>query len=105
LIDGAQLAFVACPGNRWMIDYKAFSVYCATCQHWTGERRPDRDDWRVYTPRHATIGTCACPTGHWRGRLKPGESDCKHWSRWEAVLEDPPGQARPRTPDPKNPLD
>lgn len=92
-----------------MMDYKAFSVYCATCQFWTGDRKPDREDWRVYTPRHATIGTCDCPTGHWRGRLKPGESDCKHWVRWEAVREDPPppapGPRSPRMPDPTNPFD
>lgn len=79
-----------------MIDYKAFSVYCATCEHWTGERTPDVGDMRVYTPRHATIGTCDSPTSHWRGRLKPGESDCKHWVRWSAVREPEPPPPPPR---------
>lgn len=72
-----------------MIDYRACSVYCATCEHWTGERTGDTTEVRVYTPRHATIGTCASPSGHWRGRLKPGESNCTHWVRWAAV-PDPP---------------
>jgi hypothetical protein len=87
-----------------MVDYKAFSIYCATCHHWTGERTPDRDDMRVYTPRHATIGHCDSPTGHWRGRLKPGESNCKHWIRWEAVrdeaADEPTGGPPPSSEEP-----
>jgi len=70
-----------------MIDYLAVSKFCGTCQHWTGERRAELSEKRVYTPRHATIGTCACPTGHWKGRLKPGESNCHHWQHWDAVPE------------------
>lgn len=74
-----------------MIDYVANSLNCATCQFWTGERRPERGEMRVYTPHHATIGTCACPHGHWKGRLKPAESDCRHWARWEVMRLDPDG--------------
>lgn len=70
-----------------MIDYIAFSKYCATCHFWTGERRPDHDEGRVYVPRHATIGTCDCPHGHWRGRLKPGESNCPHFQTWDEVKQ------------------
>ncbi|MGE0440916.1 MAG: hypothetical protein AB7L66_13335 [Gemmatimonadales bacterium] len=68
-----------------MVDYVSFSKYCATCHFWTGERRPDHAEGRVYTPKHATIGHCDCPHGHWRGRLKPGESNCPHWSRWAST--------------------
>lgn len=67
------------------MDYKAFTVHCATCEHWTGARRADRPGDRVYTARHATVGHCDSPTGHWRGRLKPGESSCSHWIRWSRV--------------------
>ena len=75
-----------------VIDYLAVSKYCATCQFWVGERRPEVGEKRVYTPRHATIGTCNCPHGHWRGRLKPGESNCPHWAHWETMREElPPG--------------
>ena len=75
-----------------MLDYAARSVYCATCEHWTGQRAPDTNDWRVYTPRHCTIGRCESPTGPWNGRLKPGESSCRHWLRWEAVRTGVPGR-------------
>jgi hypothetical protein len=75
-----------------MVDYAARSVYCATCEHWTGERTPDTSDWRVYTPRHCTIGVCDSPTGHWNGRFKPGESSCRHWIRWAAVRTDITGR-------------
>jgi hypothetical protein len=91
-----------------VIDYKAFSVYCATCHSWTGERTPDVADMRVYTPRHATIGTCDSPTGHWRGRLKPGESNCKHWIRWHEVREElgpPPAKRIPLFDDSPPPVD
>ncbi|MBX3147339.1 MAG: hypothetical protein KF785_11290 [Gemmatimonadales bacterium] len=70
-----------------MIDYIAFSMYCATCHHWTGQRRPEMMGGRIYTPRHATVGSCDCPTGHWRGRLKPGESNCPHWAQWNVMRE------------------
>jgi len=74
-----------------VIDYVTFSTYCATCDHWTGERKPDFKEGRIYTPRHATIGTCDCPHGHWRGKLKPAESNCPHWARWELMKDcDPP---------------
>ena len=77
-----------------MLHYAYILQYCATCQFWTGSRRAERDEGRVYTPRHATIGACDCPTGHWRGRLKPGESNCPHWQTW-ATME---GAADPRKP-------
>ncbi len=70
-----------------MLDYLGISQLCGTCQHWTGERRVEVSEKRVYTPRHATIGTCTCPIGHWKGRLKPGESNCSHWQRWEEIPE------------------
>jgi hypothetical protein len=73
-----------------MIDFVAFSKHCATCDHWIGERRAERGEMRVYTPRHATIGHCDCPTGHWKGRLKPAESNCPHWARWQVMKEEPP---------------
>lgn len=81
-----------------MLHYAYILQYCATCEFWTGERRPERDEGRIYTPRHATIGTCDCPHGHWRGRLKPGESNCPHWKSWVA-MEGAADPRRPRKPE------
>lgn len=82
-----------------MKDYVAFTEFCATCEHWTGERRPEPAEGRIYTSRHAAIGTCSCPHGHWKGRLKPAESNCPHWARWSVMKDhDPPPPIDPLAP-------
>ncbi|NHC05703.1 hypothetical protein [Azonexus fungiphilus] len=56
---------------------------CASCQRWTGARRPGELPETVAIESETVSGLCQ--GGGWHGSERRARSACGHWLRWQAL--------------------
>ncbi|HJW24248.1 MAG TPA: hypothetical protein VJ576_05055 [Rhodocyclaceae bacterium] len=62
---------------------------CASCQRWSGVRRPGAEPETVDIEGDTAVGLCQ--GGPWDGSERRARSACGRWIRWDALTaENPP---------------
>jgi len=60
---------------------------CATCEYWTGNRRPVFDhNGKAKIDIWDEEGQCECPNGSMEGFTRRKDLKCKYFSKWTEIL-------------------
>ncbi len=65
--------------------YPSSYQYCATCNHWGGNRQPDAPSTRVNVASSSVKGKCLIQSGPNKGQDMSAERKCGNWLKWNAL--------------------
>jgi len=67
-------------------NYSGVWKNCATCEHWSGARKPLPGHDGV-TVDSSTVGVC---NGFWKGSRKYANDKCGGWAKWGHITQASP---------------